>query len=147
MRRVRGKSVLALFNLESGQIRHLWDGLDEDQQETWAIFGVYPGFSWTPDGKNIVIWAKGKIWRVDIASGAPVEIPFRLHVKQIVAKALRFPQAIGGSTFPVKVIRWPQTTNDGREVFFQANTACSSQEFGRCKIAQIKLYIRISTRR
>jgi Tol biopolymer transport system component len=93
VRRVRGQSVLAMFDLGSGIIRHLWNGLDEDQQETWALFGVYPGFDWTPDGKNIVIWAKGKIWRVDVASGTPTQIPFRVHVTQQVAKAVRFPQA------------------------------------------------------
>jgi imidazolonepropionase-like amidohydrolase/Tol biopolymer transport system component len=120
VRRVRGQSVLALFDLDSGGIRHLWDGLDQDQQETWSLFGVYPGFSWTPDGHSIVIWAKGKIWRVDVKSGTPSEIPFRVQVKQIVAKALRFPQMVGRSSFPVKVIRWPQATPNGQDVVFQA---------------------------
>jgi len=120
VRRVRGKSVLSLFNLHTGLIRHLWDGLDKDQQEIWALFGVYPGFSWTPDGKSIVIWAKGKVWRVDVTSGTPTEIPFRVHVTQTVAKALRFSQQIGADKFPVKVIRRPQVTPDRREVIFQA---------------------------
>jgi Tol biopolymer transport system component/imidazolonepropionase-like amidohydrolase len=120
VRRVRAKSVLSLYNLESGEIRHLWNGLDEDQQETWSLFGVHPGYCWMPDGKAIVISAKGKLWRVDAASGNQTEIPFRAHVKQIVTKALRFQQAVGGETFPVKVIRWPQMTNDGKSVVFQA---------------------------
>ncbi len=120
VRRVRGKSVLALCNLENSSVRHLWNGLDEDQQETWSLFGVYPGFDWMPDGKSIVIWAKGEIWRVDVATGAPTQIPFKAHVKQIVAQAIRFPQNVGDSKFPVKVIRWPQTTSDGREVIFQS---------------------------
>ncbi|MGB5139347.1 MAG: amidohydrolase, partial [Candidatus Zixiibacteriota bacterium] len=120
VRRVRGKSVLSLFDNASNSVRHLWDGLDKDQQETWTLFGVHPGFDWTPDGKSIVIWAKGKIWRVDVATGTPMEIPFRVHVKQAVAQAVRFSQSAGGPDFPVKVIRWPQTTPDGREVVFQS---------------------------
>jgi Tol biopolymer transport system component/imidazolonepropionase-like amidohydrolase len=120
VRRVRGKSILSLFNLENDQIRHLWDGLNEDQQETWSLFGVYPGFSWTPDGRTIVIWAKGKIWKVDIATGSAVQIPFKAKVSQIVTKALRFPQKFGDETFPVKVIRWPQMTTAGNEIIFQA---------------------------
>ncbi|MEW5795293.1 MAG: amidohydrolase family protein [Candidatus Zixiibacteriota bacterium] len=120
VRRVRGHSVLALFDLTSNQIRHLWDGLDEDQQEIWALFGVYPGFDWTPDGKNIVIWAKGKVWRVDVATGTPSEIPFRVKVNQVVAQALRFPQTVSADTFPVKVIRWPQVTPSGNTAVFQA---------------------------
>lgn len=120
VRRVRGKSVLCLFDLATSSIRHLWDGLDEDQQEIWALFGVYPGFDWTPDGGSIIIWAKGGIWRVDVATGAPTEIPFKVHVKQFVAQALRFPQTVGGSTFPVKVVRWPQITPGGKDAVFQA---------------------------
>jgi Tol biopolymer transport system component len=120
VRRVRGKSVLSLFDLASGEIRHVWDGLDQDQQEIWALFGVYPGYDWTPDGKSIVIWAKGKIWRVDVTTGTPTEIPFKVKVTQTVAQALRFPQQIGGDKFPVKVIRWPQVTPDGGQVVFQA---------------------------
>ncbi|SYZ72290.1 Amidohydrolase [Candidatus Zixiibacteriota bacterium] len=120
VRRVRGQSVLALFNLDNGQVRHLWNNLDEDQQETWSLFGVYPGFSWTPDGKNIVIWAKGKIWKVDVATGTPTQIPFRVHVNQIVAKAVRVPQNLGEATFPVKVIRWPQLTPSHDIAVFQA---------------------------
>jgi imidazolonepropionase-like amidohydrolase/Tol biopolymer transport system component len=120
VRRVRGASVLSLFDLNNGQIRHLWNGLDGDQQETWALFGVYPGFSWTSDGKNIVIWAKGRFWSVDVASGTPTQIPFHAHVTQIVAKAIRFPQTVGSPTFSVKDIRWPQATPAGNELVFQA---------------------------
>ncbi len=120
VRRVRTKSVLSLYNLETGEVRHLWSGLSDDQQETWSLFGVYPGFSWTPDGKSIVIWAKGKIWRVDVASGSETQIPFKVHVTQVVARANRFPQQFGDATFPVKVIRWPQIANDGKTAIFQA---------------------------
>lgn len=120
VRRARTKSILSIYDLQSGQVRHLWDGLDEDQQETWALFGVFPGFCWTPDGKAIVISARGRIWQVDITSGSQREIPFTCHVKQTVAQAIRFPTAVGHETFPVKVIRWPQVTGDGRIVIFQA---------------------------
>ncbi|MEW5701819.1 MAG: amidohydrolase family protein [Candidatus Zixiibacteriota bacterium] len=120
VRRVRGKSILALFDLASDQIRHLWTGLDNDQQETWSLFGVYPGFSWTPDGKHIVIWAKGKIWSVDVGTGTPSEIPFHVHVEQTVAKALRFPQKVGQPECAVKVVRWPQALPGGQDAVVQA---------------------------
>jgi Tol biopolymer transport system component len=120
IRRVRGQSVLSLYNLENDKMRELWNGLDEDQQETWALFGVYPGFDWTPDGRQIVIWAKGKIWRVDVASGTPTEIPIHAKVQQTITNALRFANDIGGLTFPVKVIRWPQALPGGNTALFQA---------------------------
>ena len=70
VKRVREKSVLHLMDLDSGQVRPLWDGLERDQQEGWAIFGPYANFDWTPDGAALVVWGRdGKFWRVDAASG------------------------------------------------------------------------------
>ena len=46
----------------------IFDHLDKDLQEAWAIHGLYPQYAWMPDGKAIVIWGEGKIWRVDVAS-------------------------------------------------------------------------------
>ncbi len=120
VRRVRGASVLSLFNLDNAGIREVWNGLDEDQQETWSLFGVYPGYCWTPDGKQIVIWAKGKLWRVEVATGTPTEIPFHAKVTQTVTKAIRFTNDISGATFPVKVIRWPQPFGASGDILFQA---------------------------
>lgn len=119
IRRVRSKSVLCLYNLETSEVTHLWDELDRDQQETWAIFGVWPGFDWTPDGKAVIIWAKGKIWKVDVATGDAAEIPFTAHVSQSVAKALRFSPDISSDMFDVNVIRWPHVTADGKQIIFQ----------------------------
>ena len=43
IRRVRGKSVIHLLDLRSGEIWPIYDGLDRDMQETWSIHGLYPG--------------------------------------------------------------------------------------------------------
>ncbi|MGB1701174.1 MAG: TolB family protein, partial [Nannocystaceae bacterium] len=66
VRRVGLKSVLMLMDLESGKQRALYDELDRDMQETWAIHGVYPTIDWTPDGTSIVLWAKGGLHSVSI---------------------------------------------------------------------------------
>src|SRR6195952_4275154 len=66
VKRVRLKSVLYLQSLATGEEWPVYDDLSKDQQETWAIFGVYPNFNWTPDSKNIIFYAKGKIWNLDI---------------------------------------------------------------------------------
>ena len=42
IRRVRYKTVLFLHEIESGRNRPLYEKLDRDMQETWAIHGVYP---------------------------------------------------------------------------------------------------------
>ncbi|MCK9488870.1 MAG: amidohydrolase family protein [Xanthomonadales bacterium] len=120
VRRVRGQSVLSLFDLESGQIRALWDGLSLDQQEAWAIFGPYPNYAWTPDGEDIVIWAQGKLWRVAVEDGTPSEIPFTATVDQRMSEPVRFSYRLDDGSFDPKMIRDAATSPDGRTLVFHA---------------------------
>lgn len=120
VKRVRDKSVLHVVDLASGQVRPLWDGLSHDQQEAWAIFGPYPNFDWTPDGQALVVWAQGKLWRVDAASGAPANIPFTAEVEQSVLPAQRYAQQIEGADFAPKMIRDAATSPDGKTLVFHA---------------------------
>lgn len=48
------QSTLYTLDLKSGEETKLYDKLDRDMQETWAIHGVYPTMSWTKDNKHIV---------------------------------------------------------------------------------------------
>ena len=76
VRRVGSKTGLHIFDTESGSVRLIYDRLERDMQEAWAIHGVYSAFAWMPDAKSIVTWAKGKIRRISIADGAESIIPF-----------------------------------------------------------------------
>jgi Tol biopolymer transport system component len=118
VRRVGLKSVLWLRDLESGRERQLFDGLDHDQQEAWAIYGTYPGYDWTPDGKSIVIWAKGKINSVDVASGKATNIPFAAHIHQTITDAVRFTQQVAPDSFDVKMLRWVAVSPDQKRVVY-----------------------------
>lgn len=120
IRRVGSRSVLFLHDVESGRERPLFDRLDHDQQEAWAIFGTYPHFAWTPDGRGIVVWAEGKLWRVDVATGAAENIPFRARVRQTVSEALRFPQEVAPERFDVKMLRHVTVSPDQRSVVYSA---------------------------
>jgi Tol biopolymer transport system component/imidazolonepropionase-like amidohydrolase len=133
VRRVRLNSVLYLRDLETGEEWPIYDKLSRDAQETWAIFGVHPGFSWTPDSKNIVISAKGKIWKINITTKVDdplrdrrstrreaTQIPFNVHVKQTITDALRFPQEVAPDKFDVKMLRWVTVAPDGKSVLYQA---------------------------
>lgn len=120
VRRIRAKSVLMTSDVESGAERVIWDGLERDMQETWAIHGVYPTFAWTPDGKSIVVWAGGKIRRVDVASKAVSTIPFHVKdVRSVAAEALRFPVDVAPASFRPKMMRWVQVSPDGKQAVFQ----------------------------
>jgi imidazolonepropionase-like amidohydrolase/Tol biopolymer transport system component len=120
VRRVRLKSVLYVRELGTGEQRALWDGLSRDQQETWATFGVYPNYNWTPDGRSIVVWAKGKIRKVDVDSRVVSDIPFEVTASHTVHEALRFPQEVSPDTFEAKMIRHGVTSPDGEWLVFSA---------------------------
>ncbi|MNH49812.1 Atrazine chlorohydrolase [compost metagenome] len=120
IRRDRYKSVLYVMDLESGRETPIHDGLDRDLQETWAIHGVYPTMSWTPDNRAIVFWADGKIHRIDVASKAVSEIPFHVADTRRVQEAVRFPVEVAPDQFDVKMVRWAQTSPDGSKVVFEA---------------------------
>ena len=89
VKRVADMSVLHRIDLATGEVKPLWDGLSHDQQEGWAVFGPYANYQWLPDSSAVVIWAQGKLWRVDAATGSQTAIPFSANVEQTVAAPLR----------------------------------------------------------
>ncbi|TXI73673.1 MAG: amidohydrolase [Dokdonella sp.] len=120
VKRVRESSVLHLLDLESGLVRPLWNGLSHDLQEGWAIFGPYANFDWTPDSKSLVIWAQGKLWKVDADKGTPTRIPFTADVEQSLAEPLRFEHTLDEGTFSPRMIRDVATSPDGKTLVFHA---------------------------
>lgn len=120
VRRVRGKSVLYLADVASGAERPLYDGLERDMQETWAIHGVYPAMGWTPDSKGLVFWAGGKLQRIDVATKRVTPIPFHVKDTRTVFEAVRFPQKVHPDRFAVKMLRWVQVSPRGDKVVYQA---------------------------
>ena len=120
VKRVRLKSALYIQNLKTGEEYPLYDDLTKDQQETWAIFGVYPNFAWTPDSKKIVFYAKGKIKQIELSNLYVSDIPFEVTSNQTVQEALHFEQQVYAPEFTAKMIRQLATSPDGKMVVFNA---------------------------
>ncbi len=120
VKRVRLKSALFIQNIKTGENFPLVEELSHDQQETWAIFGVYPNFAWTPDGKNIVFYAKGKIKNIEVNTLTLTDIPFLVNSNQTVQTALHFEQEVFNPAFTVKMVRHLTTSPDGKLVVFNA---------------------------
>jgi imidazolonepropionase-like amidohydrolase/Tol biopolymer transport system component len=120
VRRVRNQSTLFIKDLATGRETPAWAGLDRDLQEAWSVYGVYPAFAWTPDAKTIVLWAQGKLWRVDPFKGSAAEIPFRVQDTREVRDALRVPQVVAPDEFAVKQLRWVRVAPDGSRVVYSA---------------------------
>ena len=113
-------SNLYLYNLESGEQTLIYEGLERDMQETWAIHGVYPTIAWTPGDKGIVFWAGGKIHQLDMKSKKTKEIPFAVNTTKKIQKALRFQQDINQDQFDVKMLRDVKVSPDGSKAVFEA---------------------------
>jgi len=113
-------TVLWLYDLDSGKQTPVYDALDRDMQETWAIHGVYPAFAFTPDSQHIVFWAGGKIRKLELATRTVVDIPFRVQDTRTVSAAVRFPVEVHPDRFDVKMLRWATVSPDGSRVVYQA---------------------------
>ena len=120
VRRVGTNSALYLQDLKSGEEKMIYDKLDHDQQEAWAIFGVYPSFTFTPDGKSIIFWAGGKINKIEIDSKKVSGIPFKAKVTQTITDALHFEYETLPKEFDVKTLRWVNVSPDRKKVMYQA---------------------------
>lgn len=120
VRRIRDKTVLCVADLQTGAIQQVWNGLSRDMQETWAIFGPYANYAWTPDSSSIVVWAQGKIWRVPRSGATPAPIHFRAQVEQTLVQPLRFEQTIESGSFHPKMIRSAVPSPDHRTLVFHA---------------------------
>ncbi|RMH17499.1 MAG: amidohydrolase [Gemmatimonadetes bacterium] len=120
IRRVRLKTVLFLRDLETGEEWPVWDGLERDMQEAWAIHGVYTQYDWMPDARHIVIWAQGKIWNLDTETGEAAIIPFSAWVDHRIHRGLRFEQQVAPERFDVRMLRDVTTSPDGRFVVYSA---------------------------
>jgi imidazolonepropionase-like amidohydrolase/Tol biopolymer transport system component len=114
VKRVRARSVLYAADLESGEEWPVYDGLDRDMQQTWAIHGVYARMAWTPSSEEVVFWAGGKLHRAGVHTGEVREIPFRVATTRTVIEPLRFPVEVAPESFEVKMVRWAEVAPDHR---------------------------------
>ncbi len=120
IKRVRTKTVLYIHDLITGEEWPIYDRLNKDQQEAWAIFGVYPNFSWMPDNKEIVFWSAGKLNKINIENLKVTNIPFSVKTSIKIAETLHFDSPVSPKEFTSKVIKHAITSPDGKTIVFSA---------------------------
>jgi len=120
VRRIRNQSSLFLKDLDSGHEFPIYQALDRDMQETWAIHGVYPAMAWTPDSRSLVFWAGGKIKRIDIKSRKVADIPFHVKTTREMRKAVVTQVDPAPDKFKTRLLRWVEVSPKGDKVVFQA---------------------------
>jgi Tol biopolymer transport system component len=120
VRRERFKTCLFVQDIATGELHKLYDNLERDMQETWAIHGVYPTMAWMPDSKAIVFYAKGGIHRIDVASKKVSDIPFHVKTERKIMPAVRVPIEVAPSEFDVKMLRGVTVSPKGDSVVYSA---------------------------
>jgi Tol biopolymer transport system component len=124
VRRERGHSKLYIKDIETGVVSKVYESLDLDLQETWAVHGVYPAMDWTPDSKSLVFWAGGKIRRATPNSAASTTasdiIPFSINDTRVIIDPPRPQVAVAPDTFSTSMPRNVTLSPDGRTAVFES---------------------------
>lgn len=120
VRRERAKSKLYLKDMVSGKSWKIFDDLDQDMQETWAVHGAYPNMDWTPDGSALIFWAGGEIHRYTTKDGSVDHIPFRVNDTRTVIKPPRPTVEVSPDIVKAKMIKFTSVSPDGKRVVFEA---------------------------
>jgi Tol biopolymer transport system component len=112
---------LRIRNMETDQERWLAYPVQRDDQESRASRDVYPGMSFTPDSRNLIVTWSGKMWSVPIEGGSPRQIPFTVDVEQHMGPEVKFEYPVSDApTFTVRQIRNPVPSPDGKRLAFTA---------------------------
>lgn len=81
---------LIVRNLKNGDERWLAYPVQRDEQESIAPLGVLPAMSFTPDSKDVVASYGGKFYRVPVAGGDAINIPFDMDTELLVGPRVDF---------------------------------------------------------
>ena len=120
VRRENLQSGLYIRDLATGEERRIYDDLDRDVQETWAITGVYPNMDWTPDSRSIVFWSGGHINRVNADGSGFAEIPFTISDTRGVLPAPHPEIPVAVDNVDITMARFATVSPDGRTVVFES---------------------------
>lgn len=114
------RTALWLRDLRTGKERILLDPAEQDMVEGLKTLRVFPGYSFTPDSKAVIVSQGGKIRRVNIDDGEVSTIPFTANVNRTISEQAYKSFRITDDPFAVKFIRWGTASPNGRQLAFQA---------------------------
>jgi len=120
--RFETQTGVRIRNLETGQDRWLKYPIQRDDMESAATRDLLPGYSFTPDGKDLILCFDGKIQRLNIESGAARMIPFSAKVEQDLGPLMRFQRRVEEGPVRSRLIQDPAISPNGKRVAFSAMT-------------------------
>jgi Tol biopolymer transport system component len=114
------RTALWLRDLETGAERILVDPTEIAIESGSKSLRVLPGYAWSRDGRSIILSQGGRVRRVDVATGAMANIPFRADVRRTISEMAYRAFRIEDGPFRARFLRWPTASPDGRRLAFQA---------------------------
>ena len=120
--RYDAREALKLIGLSTGEERWLLMDVQRDDSQGGGRRDrdVYPGSAFTPDSSALISSYDGKIWRVEVPSGAVTPIPFTAAVSQELGPLVKFDYPIDDEMLTVSQIRGARPSPDGSRVVFAA---------------------------
>ncbi len=108
---------LILREIKSGDEKWLAYPVQRDEQESIAPLGVLPAMSFTPDSKEVVASYGGKFYRIPVAGGDAINIPFEMETEFLVGPRVDFKYPIKDDKDMIATqIRDAVVSPDGKQV-------------------------------
>ncbi|GHN00218.1 bifunctional TolB-family protein/amidohydrolase [Cytophagales bacterium WSM2-2] len=119
--RYNDQTGLLLRDLKTGDEKWLAYPVQRDEQESIAPLGVLPAMSFTPDSKEVVASYGGKFYRIPVAGGNAINIPFQMETELLLGARVDFKYPIkDDKDMIVTQIRDAAISPDGKKVAFTA---------------------------
>ncbi len=100
------ETALRIRDLTNGEERWLAHPVQRDDQESRASRDAYPGMSFTPDSREVVVSYGGGIWRVPVDGSEPTQVQFVVDVNIPIGPSVDFNYLIDNApTFIAKQVR------------------------------------------
>jgi Tol biopolymer transport system component/imidazolonepropionase-like amidohydrolase len=114
-------SVLVARDLQSGAERIVLRNVTRDEQEGFTQMDLWPNYAMTRDGRTVYFSNKGKLTKLDLASGNAENIPFTADVDQSVAPRVAWQEKVEQTpNVKARILRWASQTPDGNGIVFDA---------------------------
>lgn len=121
IRRVQAKTVLFRYDVETRTQHPVYQELDRDLQADYIPQEhYYPAFDWFPDNRNVAIWGKGHLLKVDMQAGVARQIPFQAKAQHRLNTVLRTRLDAAPDQVDVKIVRQLAMSPRGNEFLFRA---------------------------
>ncbi len=118
--RYKTESGIRLRELATGDERWLAYPMQRDDQEGSSSLDVLPGYTFTPDSREVIASFQGEFWRISVAGAAPAKIPFQVAEDIAIGPEVRFAYRVDTGMVQARQIRDAVPSPDGKRLAFSA---------------------------